>query len=102
MLHPVEYKCVVKLYDVEEADPTLAAAKKAGIVLATQYKEREQMAQVKGQLVAAGGNAFEDWQGKKPAPGDTVIIAKHSGLIYRDDEEEYRIINDKDIAAILE
>ena len=102
MLKPVEYKCVVKLFDVEDADPSLRRAKEAGIVLAHEYKEREQQAQVKAEMIAIGGNAFEDWKGDLPKVGDTVVIAKFAGLVYQDGEVQYRIINDKDVAAILE
>ena len=95
MIKPVEYKCVVKLHAVEEVS-------KGGIVLSTQgIKAREQQAQVKGELMAIGGNAFEDWKGDIPEVGQTVLIAKYSGLVYPDGDEEYRIINDKDVAAII-
>jgi co-chaperonin GroES (HSP10) len=101
MLQPVEYKCVIRLMDIEETDEVLASAKRAGIQLVTQEREREQMAQIKAELVAIGGNAFEDWKGQTPAVGDQVIVAKFAGLNYEDDGVMYRIINDKDIAAVI-
>lgn len=102
MLKPVEYKCVVKLLDLEETDPVLARAVAAGIQLSSPVREREQQAQVRARMVAVGGNAFEDWRGDIPKPGDMVVIAKYSGLIFEDGDNSYRIINDKDVAAILE
>ena len=53
------------------------------------------------QLVAIGGNAFEDWKGDLPQVGDRVVVAKYAGLNYVDDGATYRIINDKDIAAVI-
>ena len=54
-------------------------------------------------FVAAGGNAFEDWHDKRlPKLGDKVLIAKYAGITVKGaDGQEYRILNDKDISAIL-
>ena len=101
MITPVEFKCVVRLQGIEDTDPLLARAKAAGIALPKKEVDREQMAQVKGELVAIGGNAFEDWTGQRPEAGNTVLVAKYAGLTYEEGDVEYRIINDKDIAAIL-
>lgn len=100
-IRPVEYKVLVKLDDMYEADPLLKRAREAGIELAASAGEREQMAQVKGTLVAAGDNAFIDWKWKPPA-GVRVMVAKYAGLYCEgDDGQEYRLCNDKDIAAVL-
>ena len=99
-IQPVEYKCVVQLHKVEDADPLMASAKRAGIEIPMASMDREQQAQVKAELLAVGGNAFEDWN-ETPKVGDTVLIAKYAGLIYQDGDIDYRIINDKDIAAVL-
>lgn len=94
-IQPVEYRVLIKPDPVE----TTSAG---GIVLTTvTQKEREQQAQVKGTLVAVGGNAFEDWN-DAPKPGDRVIIAKYAGLVTPGaDGEDYRLCNDKDVAAVL-
>lgn len=95
MIHPVEYKVLVKPHPVEEISS-------GGIVIATgTQKDREQMAQVKADILAVGGNAFEDWQGKIPAVGDSCYIAKYAGYVVREGSDEYRIINDKDICAVI-
>lgn len=96
-IHPVEYKVLVRPDPVEEKS-------KSGIILSVgEAKEREQMAQVKGTLIAIGGNAFEDWRGKVPQPGDRVMIAKYAGLVCRgEDNSEYRLCNDKDVSAVLD
>lgn len=94
-LVPVEYKCVVQ---IEET----AKVTKGGIYLPDDHKERQDMAQVRAKLLAVGGNAFEDWRGRIPQPGDKVLIAKYSGLVVDGPGEiKYRVISDKDIAAVL-
>jgi len=95
-IQPVEYKCLVLPDKVEETT-------QGGIVLARNIQEQDQLAETRCQLVAVGGMAFDDWNDeRKPKPGDRVLIAKYSGILCRgDDGEEYRVINDKDVLAIL-
>lgn len=103
-LQPVEYKVLIKPEAIEETDPMLSRAKSAipGFQLASQVSEREQMAQVKGTLVAVGGNAFEGWHDPMPKVGDTVYYAKYAGLnVPGKDGVEYRLANDKDVSAIV-
>lgn len=94
-LHPVEYKILI---EPEEIERTSAG----GIVLVDKVTEREKMAQVRGRLIAVGGNAFEDWQNPIPQVGDIITYAKYAGLIVKGvDEKEYRLANDKDITAVV-
>lgn len=94
-MHPVEYKILIK---PEETEQTSAG----GIVLALKTTEREAMAQVRGKLIAVGGNAFSDWEGRVPSIGDSVWFAKYAGYTVKGaDGKEYRLANDKDVAAII-
>lgn len=95
-INPVEYKCIVLPDKVEETT-------QGGIVLARNIQEQDQLSETRCRLIAVGGMAFDDWNDKrKPQPGDRVLIAKYSGILCRgDDGEEYRVINDKDVLAIL-
>lgn len=98
---PKEYKVLILPEKIEDTDPVLSAAKRAGIELPITESQREQMAQVHGILVAAGGNAFDDWN-DPPIVGERVMIAKYAGLICKGvDGREYRLCNDKDIAAVV-
>lgn len=95
-INPVEYKCLVLPTKVEETTA-------GGIVLPSQIQEQDQLAETKGILVAVGGMAFSDWSGAKPTVGQKVMIAKYAGLLCKgNDGEEYRLVNDKDIAAVLD
>ncbi len=94
-IQPVEYKVLVKL------DPAETMSKGGIITSVGTESDRVRMAQVKGTLVARGGNAFGDWKGYRPEPGVRVMISMHAGIICEgDDGEEYRLCQDKDIAAV--
>lgn len=94
-LKPVEYKVLVKPDKVDEMI--------GSIFIPPSERSRQQLAEVKSTLVAVGGNAFSDWQIPIPEPGQKVYIAKYSGIVVKgEDGEEYRLCNDKDIAAIIE
>jgi co-chaperonin GroES (HSP10) len=94
-LHPVEFKILIEPEEVEEVS-------KGGIVLAIATTERDKMAQVRGKLIAVGGNAFEDWNEPVPKVGDCVTYAKYAGLMVKaKDGRELRLANDKDITAII-
>ena len=100
---PTEFKVLIHPEEVEDTDPTLRRAKAAGLVMPEREKEREQMAQMYGRLIAVGGNAFEDWKGNVPKPGDRVMFAKYAGAqVEGKDGIKYRIASDKDIAAVME
>lgn len=95
-IRPVEFKILIEPEEIEEVS-------QGGIVLPGKTTEREAMAQVKGKLVAFGGNAFEDWEGRVPEVGDTVYFAKYAGYVVKGaDGKEMRLCNDKDVAAIIE
>lgn len=94
-ISPVEFKILVLIDETEKVT-------KGGIILTSDHKERADMAQVKGTLVAIGGNAFQDWSGTIPEPGDRVMIAKYAGLVAEgNDSRMYRLASDKDVAAVL-
>jgi chaperonin GroES len=70
--------------------------------------EREKYATVKGTLIAAGENAWEEAAARSPAftrpqPGDRIMIAKYGGILFKGaDGDDYRIMNDEDVIARLE
>jgi co-chaperonin GroES (HSP10) len=101
-LQPVEYKILIKPEAVEETDPVMAKAKAMGLHLTQDTTERERMAQVKGTLIAVGGNAFEGWHDPLPKVGDVVYYARYAGInVPGKDGAEYRLANDKDVSAIV-
>lgn len=97
-INPTEYKVLIRPRAVEEKS-------KGGIILPDQHKEREQFAQQEGEIVAASPLAFtyDDWKGNQPPKtGDVVLFAKYAGFMARGkDGIDYRVVNDKDITAVL-
>jgi co-chaperonin GroES (HSP10) len=98
-LTPVEFNVLV----VPETVETKTAG---GIFLPDQKKETDQLAATKGRIVAASVLAFtyETWPegARKPAVGDVVWFARYGGtLVTGEDGREYRLLKDKDVAAIV-
>lgn len=95
---PIEYKCLISPKVVDEKT-------KGGIIIPDESKEREQFAQMEGELVACSPLAFtyDDWKdANPPKPGDRVLFAKYAGAkVTGKDGKEYRLVNDKDICAVL-
>lgn len=98
---PTEYKVLVRPIEVE-------AKTKGGIFIPDVTKERDEAAVTEGTIVAMSPAAFsfEQWpEGTRlPMNGDRIYYAKYAGSIVRGpkDGQAYRLINDKDIAAVLE
>ncbi len=91
-LAPLGDRGVLKQLQAEETT-------KSGIVLPGQNKEKPQQAEV----VAVGPGGMVD--GKEVAMqvkvGDNVIYSKYSGTDVKIDEEEYIIVKQSDILAII-
>ncbi len=88
-LKPLQDRVVVKPLPVEERT-------KGGIIIPDTAKERPQ----KGKVVAVG-------PGKKDEPttvkvGDIVLFGKYAGTEVEIDGEEYLIMRESDIYAIIE
>lgn len=98
-LEPVEYKVVVL------PDKVKQFADDGELIEKPQQRiEQEQRAMVRGTLIACGEMAFNDWKGTIPIPGNRVFYAQYAG-IFTDMEAPngvaFRVMNDKDICAII-
>lgn len=73
----------------------------SGIVLAIETQGREDMAQVKGTVVAVGDGAWSDTPTPAWAkPGDRIVFGKYAGLAYTGrDGQKYRVLNDLDVVG---
>ncbi len=92
---PLGHRLLVKPDSVE----TKTAS---GLVLVTETTGREEMAQVKGTLIAAGDGCWKDTPtGDWAKPGDRIVFGKYSGLPWAGkDGEKYRILNDLDVVGL--
>ena len=93
MIKPLGERIVVK---VKEKDMTTAS----GIVLPDKAKEKPQ----EGEVVAVGTGKMLECGKVAPMEvkkGDRVLFAKYSGNEVKVDDEEYLIIRQSDILAVL-
>ncbi len=92
-LKPIADNVVIKATEAEETT-------KSGIVLASTAKEKPQIAEV----VAVGEGGLVDGKEVKMVvkPGDKVVAAKYAGTEIKIDGEEYTILRQNDILAIVE
>lgn len=92
-LRPLGDRVVLKYQEAEEKTQT-------GIILPDSAKEKPQEATV----VAVGGGTCVDGKTTEMLvkEGDKVIFSKYSGTEVKLGEEEYIVISQKDIIAIVE
>ena len=96
-INPCGWRVLIKPQEINEVS-------KSGIILTTEVtKEREQMGNTTGIVIAMGTQCYAD----EPEPwcqlGDKVIFAKYAGLVYLGkDGNQYRMINDKDVTGTLD
>ena len=92
-LKPLADRVVVKMVEAEETT-------KSGIILTGAAKEKPQVAEV----IEVGPGGVVD--GKEVVMtvhvGDKVITSKYSGTEIKLDGEEYKIIRQNDILAVIE
>ena len=96
---PARHRVLVRPERVEEKT-------RGGLYVPEHTRERQQAASIRGELVAAGPNAWKAFDDGRPWAdvGDTVIFAKYGGFEVEDEETktEYRLLNDEDIIAKIE
>ncbi len=92
-LKPLADRVVVKMVEAEETT-------KSGIILTGAAKEKPQIAQV--VEVGPGGNVDGNEVVMTVKVGDKVITSKYSGTEIKLDGEEYIIVRQSDILAIVE
>lgn len=95
-IEPVEFKVLVKPEVIEKKTA-------GGIILPDTVREKQRFAKETGFIKAFGSLAFTDpdWR-DNVFSGTRVIYDRYSGVLIKGaDGEEYRIIQDKDIIAVL-
>ena len=92
-IKPLADRVVIKMVEAEETT-------KGGIILAGSAKEKPQVA----EIVAVGPGGIVDGNEVKMyvKVGDKVITSKYSGTEVKCDGEEYNIVRQSDILAIVE
>lgn len=92
-IKPLADRVVIKMMESEETT-------KSGIVLPGSAKEKPQVA----EIVAVGPGTVADGKEIKMevSVGDRVLISKYSGTEVKFDGEEYTILKQSDILAIVD
>ena len=93
MIKPLSDRVLIKMKESEETT-------KSGIILASTAKEKPQIAEVievgPGKKV---DGKIEEMNVKK---GDNVVVSKYSGTEVKYEGEEYIILKEEDILAIVD
>lgn len=99
-INPTGHMVVVKMEKLEEKTS-------GGIILTEKARDREDLAAMKGVIVAAGPTAgdYVDWpEGAEfPPVGSRVLLEKFAGhAVTGNDGGDYRVCEDKCVLAALE
>ena len=93
MIKPVADRILIKMEEGEETTPS-------GIILSSSAKEKPQIAKV--IAVGPGGNIDGNNVEMYIKEGEKVIVSKYSGTEVKYEGEEYLIVKQSDILAIVE
>ncbi|HOJ11490.1 MAG TPA: co-chaperone GroES [Clostridiales bacterium] len=93
IIKPLGDRVVIKMVETQETT-------KSGIVLPGSAKEKPQIA----EIVAVGPGGLVDGKEVKMEVkvGDRVIISKYSGTEVKVDNQEYTILRQSDILAVVD
>ncbi len=92
-IKPLADRVVIKMQEAEETT-------KGGIILAGSAKEKPEIAEVKA--VGPGGVVDGKEVKMELKVGDKVLIAKYAGTEVKIDDEEYTIVRQSDVLAVVE
>ncbi len=93
ILKPLQDKVIVQKLEPEEKTS-------GGIVLPDTAKEKPQ----EGKVIAVGPGLVDDKGQRKPIDvkeGEHILFAKYSGTEVKLDGEEYLILSERDILAVI-
>ena len=93
-IRPLHDRILIKRLEEQEQ-------KKGGIIIPDTAKEKPQ----EGKVIAVGNGKVSD-EGKKipldVKAGDKILFGKYSGSEVKIDDEEYMIMREEDVLAIIE
>lgn len=99
MPDPTGYKLLIKPLEVKEKT-------ESGIYMPDALKQAEQTASVIGFVVKAGPDAYKDTDKFPNGPyckeGDFVIFRSYSGTRFKIEKQEFRLINDDTVEAVVD
>ena len=99
MPEPKGYKLLISPVEVEEKT-------EGGVIMPDQIRDAEGIASIIGYVVSMGPDAYKDEEKFPTGPwckkGDFVIFRSYSGTRFKIHNQEFRIINDDTVEAVVE
>lgn len=96
---PIGYRILVAMPSMEEKT-------KGGVYIPDKLRDAESVASVVGFVVDMGDDAYKDDQKFPNGPwckeGDWVVFRSYSGTRIRIDKQEFRLINDDTVEAVID
>ena len=96
---PKGYKLLIAIHKLEEKT-------QGGVIIPDKLKGLEQTASIVGLVIALGDAAYKDAEKFPDGPyckeGDFVIFRSYSGTRFKLRGEEFRIINDDTVEAVVD
>ena len=93
-IQPLQDRILVKRLDADEEEQV------GGIIIPDSAKEKPH----EGEVIAVGPGKVTD-DGKRQAPevneGDTILFAKYAGTEVKSEGEEYLIMREDDVLAVI-
>lgn len=93
-------------YRILVAIPKLNNKTDGGVLLPDQLKDLEETATIIGYVLSMGTGAYKDAQRFPDGPwckvGDFVIFRSYSGTRFKIEDQEFRIINDDTVEAVVD
>lgn len=97
-LRPLEFNILVRQDPVEEKT-------KGGLMLPMETQDKAKHHAQRGTIVALSPMAFNEdiWppDADRPKPGDRVVYAQHAGTWIKEAGEEFRMMKDRDVLAVI-
>jgi co-chaperonin GroES (HSP10) len=98
IVRPTGYRVLVRI-------PRLDAQMRSGLYRPDSSRSLEETASILGEVLAMGENAYCDAEKFPGEPwcrvGDTVMMRAYSGTRFKIDDQEYRLINDDTVEAVV-
>lgn len=96
---PQGYKVLVACPEIEETT-------EGGIIIANEYRNKESTASIFGYVIEMGSDAYCDHDKFPNGPycqaGNWVIFRSYTGTRFKVQGQEFRLINDDSVEAIVE
>jgi chaperonin GroES len=97
-LRPAGWRILIKPNEVSEKS-------KGGVYIPDDLQDIAKLSNVVGQVIAVGSEAYRDPKKFTSAwveEGQWVVISKFGGAKFKHNGEEYRLINDDEVLAIVD